>query len=234
MRSLNLILPPKDELMETLFSNRQINPDTNCWEWTKSKNRGGYGQFMIKKCPGTYSCVRVHRVAAYIWLDFDINSDLHVLHRCDNPPCFNPAHLFTGTHADNLRDAKLKGRMINGGQKKVLDEEQVYKVLDRLDKGDKGIHIAKSFGVNSRIIANIKTGRTYTCWTDGKIVPKSYKLTESDVRIIKALLLVGRKQCEIADSFNIHYSMVSRIHTGNRRQDVKLQGTANERAAKNL
>jgi len=52
----------------------------------------------------------VPRLAAHLWLGFDLKSTLKVLHRCDNPPCFNPKHIFIGTQSDNMRDCVSKKR----------------------------------------------------------------------------------------------------------------------------
>ena len=65
-----------------------------------------------------------HRVAAVPFLDFEIESRLWVLHRCDNPGCFNPEHLFFGAPLDNSRDAVANGRM----RGKKLTEEQVAEI----------------------------------------------------------------------------------------------------------
>lgn len=66
---------------------------------------GGYGQFQINGRP-----VRAHRVAFYLF--HGINPvELFVLHKCDNPPCCNGAHLFSGTAADNSADCATKGRL---------------------------------------------------------------------------------------------------------------------------
>jgi hypothetical protein len=60
---------------------------------------------------GERTCL-AHRVSWCI-AHGDIPAGLNVLHRCDNPPCVNPAHLFLGTQADNVRDAMDKGRKVN-------------------------------------------------------------------------------------------------------------------------
>jgi len=75
-----------------------------CWNWKAFIDYKGYGQFGFKN-----KVVRSHRVA---WeLTFGpIPSGLHVLHRCDNRKCVNPAHLFLGTNKDNVNDRELKGR----------------------------------------------------------------------------------------------------------------------------
>lgn len=78
--------------------------ENGCWEWTKKTNRGGYGEFKVRG-----KTVRAHRWAYATFVE-PIPEDLHVLHHCDNPPCVNPSHLFTGTHGDNMRDMFAKGR----------------------------------------------------------------------------------------------------------------------------
>lgn len=96
-------------LEERLLANREINDD-GCWLWTKSGlGHMDYGQTSY---PGLdyHRNLLVHRVAAWLWLGFDLDSHMCVLHRCDVPRCFNPAHLFVGTRADNQRDMKEKGR----------------------------------------------------------------------------------------------------------------------------
>jgi len=75
-----------------------------CWEWTASRNATGYGQFCFG---GTKR--RAHRVA-YALTHGEIPAGMCALHRCDNPPCVNPAHLFLGTQEDNNADRDEKGR----------------------------------------------------------------------------------------------------------------------------
>ena len=80
-----------------------------CWLWTASCTRRGYGQFGA----GPRSARRMlaaHRVA-WVLSHGPIPADAHVLHRCDRPRCCNPAHLFLGTHTDNMQDASTKGRL---------------------------------------------------------------------------------------------------------------------------
>jgi hypothetical protein len=91
---------------ETFWAN--MNKEGECWEWQRYRYRNGYG----------YVCWRgkkylTHRLAYQLTFGL-IPSGLWVLHRCDNPPCCNPTHLFTGTPKDNTRDALRKGRMATG------------------------------------------------------------------------------------------------------------------------
>lgn len=88
-----------------LFNQMAYDGATGCWNFTGARVPKGYGTSHYKG-----RNVATHRLAAHLWLGFDLKSKLMVLHRCDNPSCFNPKHLFTGTNSDNQKDASAKGR----------------------------------------------------------------------------------------------------------------------------
>jgi len=75
-----------------------------CWEWMAGKSDAGYGVLTVSKRE-----YLAHRVAYFLAFGEYVPS-LCVLHRCDNPPCCNPQHLFLGTFKDNTRDMLAKGR----------------------------------------------------------------------------------------------------------------------------
>lgn len=77
---------------------KQIDEKTGCWNWTGSL-QNGYGQLNDNG-----QILRVHRIAAMLWLNFDIDSKELILHKCDNPRCFNPEHLYIGNKEDNAND----------------------------------------------------------------------------------------------------------------------------------
>ena len=83
---------------------------SRCWEWKGAKVGGGYGGFWTGK-----KIQRTHRVS-WILAGGEIERDnstfgtLHICHKCDNPACVRPSHLFKGTHSENMRDMVNKGR----------------------------------------------------------------------------------------------------------------------------
>lgn len=82
-----------------------VEKTDGCWAWKGYTQEGRYGHFMVT--PGHRQ--GAHRVAWQIAYGA-IPDGLHVCHRCDNPSCVRPDHLFLGTHRDNMRDMVARGR----------------------------------------------------------------------------------------------------------------------------
>lgn len=92
-------------IKERLMAKVEKRADTGCWVWTGTmQNSKGYGSIYYDR-----KNERVHRVSYKLFIG-PIPDGLFVLHRCDNPPCINPEHLFLGTPMDNTRDCLSKGR----------------------------------------------------------------------------------------------------------------------------
>lgn len=97
--------PLTEEVMKQRFWSKVLKAEPDkCWNWTGGKTSSGYGMINFR---GIY--VYSHRMSAMIH-GMDIFGK-HVCHKCDNPPCVNPSHLFVGTTNDNMMDAWVKGRI---------------------------------------------------------------------------------------------------------------------------
>jgi hypothetical protein len=94
-------------IKDLLLSRRVIDESTGCWLYTFNKTRDGYGKIKYKQ--RTY---HVHRLAYEVFMGPIYDQILHKLH-CPNRHCFNPAHLYDGTHQDNMDDRKESGNYIN-------------------------------------------------------------------------------------------------------------------------
>jgi hypothetical protein len=81
-----------------------VDVDLECWNWTGALSDKGYGRFMLD---GRNS--HAHRVAYMLWVG-EIPEGLSVCHKCDNPRCVRPQHLFVGSNSDNQQDSVSKGR----------------------------------------------------------------------------------------------------------------------------
>jgi hypothetical protein len=96
-----------ESIAENFWDNVTIGGVGDCWEWLRYTNVDGYGRLRWNE-----KYIGAHRVA---WekANGPIPGGMHVLHRCDNPPCVNPSHLFLGTNKDNMDDRDSKGRLNN-------------------------------------------------------------------------------------------------------------------------
>jgi hypothetical protein len=85
-----------------------VQKGSDCWEWQGRRFDDGYGSFY-----GRAHILRAHRLS-YELTYGPIPEGMWVLHRCDNPLCVRPSHLFLGTNHDNVRDRIAKGRGVKG------------------------------------------------------------------------------------------------------------------------
>lgn len=137
--------------------NTKLLPN-GCIEWTARRSPQGYGHVQLSKPRRT---VRAHRWSWEIH-NGAIPDGMMVLHRCDNPPCVNPEHLFIGTGSDNIRDRHNK-RIARGEAvpNATLTPEQVRVIKARLRDGDSTYAIARDYGMVHNAIWQIKSGKTW-------------------------------------------------------------------------
>lgn len=133
----------------------------DCWEWTAYKNSQGYGQFRKE---GRGGQALAHRVSYELNVG-SIPDGLLVCHKCDNPSCTNPNHLFLGTVKDNMADKMAKGRAkslsgeLHGRAK--LTTSQVKEIRDRLATGEAQTLIAADYGIAQRTVSRIKNADSW-------------------------------------------------------------------------
>lgn len=92
------------DVIDAFWSRVDIRGDNECWEWSGARHHTNYGHYGI-----LYRSFLSHRVSFALWNGRDPRG--WMLHRCDNPPCCNPNHLYEGTPADNNRDTMMRGRV---------------------------------------------------------------------------------------------------------------------------
>lgn len=130
-----------------------------CWEWLGARDNHGYGSFCVQK-----RLRRAHRVA-YVLIHGSIPHGLYVLHRCDNPGCVRPDHLWLGSGDDNDADRDAKGRNRppygerNGFTK--LTNRDADEIRRLWDAGHKGVELARIFGSSPPAISAIVNRKTF-------------------------------------------------------------------------
>lgn len=139
-----------------------------CWPWKAKIDRLGYGYFSLNG-----RLTGAHR-ASYELTNGPIPTGMHVLHRCDNRACVNPAHLFLGTHQDNMDDMVKKGRArcgtydhalvaAKGSQHPMvkLSETQARAIYARRQAGERVIDLAREFGISTTQACKIGQGKSW-------------------------------------------------------------------------
>ena len=141
-------------LVDRFQAKYRVNRDSGCWEWTAALAGKGYGQI---KVPGERRQMYAHRLSYLIrWGEIPKGKD--VLHRCDNPRCVNPDHLFVGTSQDNHDDMKAKGRSTYGERnaQAILTEADIRAIRQLCEAGELSQwKIAKLFRIQQMEVSRI-------------------------------------------------------------------------------
>ena len=141
---------------------KQVDPTTGCHNFLGFRDRNGYGR--IKYQNRGYAAHRLF----WIIKNGELTSEQHILHRCDNPACFNLEHLFVGSNADNVADKVSKDRQYHPPKGKLhhrsmakLSEQQVIEIKSLLKRGYSQADIHRDFKVSRGVVSDIALGKTW-------------------------------------------------------------------------
>ena len=139
---------PPIKRFHALYNGRTV---TGCWVNPKSKKNSDYGDFNMG---GREQHIEKAHRAAWLLLVGPIPPGMFVCHKCDNPPCANPAHLFLGTQQENMDDMHAKGRYIHGGRQRL--PSNLVKIIRRLrERGARCRELEDIFGVSDETLRRI-------------------------------------------------------------------------------
>lgn len=142
-------IPLEDRFWEKV----DVRGPDECWEWTAARSDRGYGRIDDQQATHVAYSLKVGPIPEGMW----------VLHRCDNPPCCNPSHLFLGDNAINTQDKVDKGRQRRGETAPLskLKDDQIREMRRLREQGETVKSIAAKFGIHYQTVYKIVT---YSRW----------------------------------------------------------------------
>jgi hypothetical protein len=132
-----------------------------CLEWDRGRHRQGYG---ILRVDGRFT---LSHIAAYAATKGHVDKGMMVLHLCDNPPCYHPAHLYLGTQTDNMRDMVARsGRVLRDQDGEAncsskLSGIEVRQMIRMYTDGETQTSIATQFKVSKATVSKIMSGQLW-------------------------------------------------------------------------
>lgn len=133
-----------------------VKAENGCWIWTAAKNPAGYGVMVYKK--------NLRLATRISWMEHvgEIPEGMNVCHRCDDPACINPEHLFLGTQRENMHDMIGKGRQYHPSGEDTHNCRLSWdKVRHIRSSGLPGTELARLYGVKKNTIYSVLKNRTW-------------------------------------------------------------------------
>ncbi len=157
------MLTKQNESLQRRFWSKVEKTD-GCWNWTGAtlpRKTGGHGQIGFQR-----RVIGVHRISAMLHhlltpdnVEFTLDSHFHILHTCNNPRCVNPAHLYAGTHKQNMEDLARAGnrRLPRGDQHHgtKVTNQQVQEIRKLRQSGITRRIVAEQFGISITHVTRI-------------------------------------------------------------------------------
>ena len=146
----------------------KVDMTDTCWNWTGSTYRGGYGHFRLK-IDDKWVMYKAHRYSYEYHNQVRLNSKTMVCHKCDNPACVNPDHLFAGTGADNAKDKLRKGRHKWGRQQghTLLNQDIADSIRTMYNSSKVSMQeVADKFGTSPQQVCRIINNQIWKVGTE--------------------------------------------------------------------
>jgi hypothetical protein len=189
--------------------------EDECWEWTGHKSAGGYGRFYLGGKKPKPKTVAAHRFA-YAVIFGPIPDGLIACHRCDNPSCVNPSHLFIGTHQDNSDDKLQKKRHPHGSShpRAILSEQDVASIRRRRKGGESYESISSDYPAVKLVIRSAAVGNTWRHVEETPVLVGSPQLSDDDVVEIRRRRSLGATFKSMAEAYLVSTSTIKHACTG--------------------
>jgi hypothetical protein len=156
-------MPPARRPLKERFDEK-VGRGSGCWLWTAARDPNGYGRINGDR---RNRGVLAHRLSYQLYRG-PIPPGMYVLHRCDNPSCVRPGHLFLGTQADNVADMNAKRRhwrFADAPEKACLAVKLSWRAVRtirrRVAAGEVQRRLAREYGVSPATLCRIIKGKAW-------------------------------------------------------------------------
>lgn len=149
MTYIPLYNPHHEAAVQRFWSYVDIRGEEDCWKWSKSTDKDGYGWFKEY-----YITLKAHK---YSYCLVHGDPEFWVLHTCNNPPCVNPKHLYDGTPTQNSQDRDQAGNTQRGEShyRAIVTKEDVLEIRRLYKLGLTQRQLASRYGLGKSQVSNI-------------------------------------------------------------------------------